>query len=198
MLPALLLHISLVLPHTAVLSPAVRAYAIAEAAAIWSGRGVLVDDDEPCSPTVLTVAVATAPPPGRHGLRPPLAAITFGPDGTPEPRVVVYLSEIQRLLGSARFLGLDEAQWPPSLREELVGRAVGRVLAHEIGHYLLRSRAHTESGLMRSFQRADDLVGVARAPFTPAPFGDGFVIASGETMGESKASAGAGVGRLRR
>jgi len=196
MLPALLLHISLVFPHTTLLSPAARVSAIAEAAAIWSARGVRVDGDEPRAPTVLTV-VATAASPAPRGVRPPLAAITFAPDGTPAPRVVLYLSEIRRLLEGVRFLGLEESRWPPDLRETIVGRAVGRVLAHEIGHYLLRSRGHTETGLMRSFQRAEDLVGLPRAPFTPAPIEDGVVTVNGETVGESgkreAARVGAGV-----
>jgi hypothetical protein len=35
-------------------------------------------------------------------------------------------------------------------REELLARAMGRALAHEIGHYLLGSKAHTTKGLMQA------------------------------------------------
>jgi hypothetical protein len=35
---------------------------------------------------------------------------------------------------------------------------MGRAVAHEIGHYLLASRDHTKSGLMRVALDADDLV----------------------------------------
>jgi hypothetical protein len=35
--------------------------------------------------------------------------------------------------------------------------AVGRVLAHEIGHFLLRSRNHSPGGLMRSEQMLPEL-----------------------------------------
>ena len=184
MFAALLLHISLAFPPATPLSPAVRAAAVAEAAAIWAPRGVLVDSGEPFSPMVLTVV--TAPPAAARGAYAPLAAIVFLPDGTPEPRILVYLSAILRLLSSARFLGLEETHWPPGLRETIVGRVVGRVVAHEIGHYVMRSRLHTEDGLMRSFQRADDLAGPARAPFAVAPIDTGLDTRSGVGVGESR------------
>jgi hypothetical protein len=41
-------------------------------------------------------------------------------------------------------------------RDLLLGRALGRALAHEIGHYLFRSKAHTKTGLMQAHQRASD------------------------------------------
>src|SRR5262249_3192437 len=34
--------------------------------------------------------------------------------------------------------------------EALIGRALGRALAHELGHYILRSKIHTGRGLMRA------------------------------------------------
>jgi hypothetical protein len=34
--------------------------------------------------------------------------------------------------------------------EMLLGRALGRALSHELGHYLLQSKVHTRSGLMRA------------------------------------------------
>src|SRR5262249_19924401 len=54
---------------------------------------------------------------------------------------------------------------PGLLRERAIGRAVGRVLAHELGHYLLRSRWHARSGLMRAAHNTADLVGPERAMF---------------------------------
>jgi len=176
MFPALLLHISLTFSQSALLSSGVRAAAVTEAAAIWAPRGVLVDAGEPSSPIVLTVV--TSPIAVRVFDR-PLGAIVFGADGAPHPRIILYAKAIVDLVRSVRFLGVEESQWPPELRDRIVGRVVGRVLAHEIGHYVLRSRGHTEDGLMRSFQRADDLVGVPRAGFTPAPIEDGVATRSG-------------------
>jgi hypothetical protein len=51
------------------------------------------------------------------------------------------------------------------LRDQVFGRVLGRVLAHEIGHYVLRSPRHAVDGLMRSVQLADDLVAPSRHRF---------------------------------
>jgi hypothetical protein len=37
---------------------------------------------------------------------------------------------------------------------------LGRALAHEIGHYLLGTREHSTSGLMRAAPRIDELMAV--------------------------------------
>ncbi|MBI3402415.1 MAG: hypothetical protein HY048_13420 [Acidobacteria bacterium] len=37
----------------------------------------------------------------------------------------------------ARVLGASETQWPRAMRERIFGRVMGRVLAHEIGHFVL-------------------------------------------------------------
>ena len=49
--------------------------------------------------------------------------------------------------------------------EVLIGRALGRALAHELGHYLLQSKAHTSSGLMRRIWSADDSFAFSRIGF---------------------------------
>jgi hypothetical protein len=50
-----------------------------------------------------------------------------------------------------------------------VGRALGRVLAHEIGHVLLALPAHQPGGLMRASYIADDLAARRRDSFTLSP-----------------------------
>ena len=42
---------------------------------------------------------------------------------------------------------------------------VGRIIAHEIGHIVLRSKRHATSGLMSGLYRSDDLVAPARGPY---------------------------------
>jgi len=93
----------------------------------------------------------------------------FAPDGTPEPRITIYLEEVLRFVASVRVLGIAEWHWPRQLLERVVGRVLGRVLAHEIGHYVLRSPQHAADGLMRSLQRADDLAAPSRQRFTLTP-----------------------------
>ena len=58
----------------------------------------------------------------------------------------------QRRVGSAR------RAVAAGLRERILGRIVGRVLAHEIGHFVLRSPRHASRGLMRPFQSITDLI----------------------------------------
>jgi hypothetical protein len=62
--------------------------------------------------------------------------------------------------------------------ETLIGRALGRALAHELGHYLLQSKAHTSRGLMRRVWSSDDSFAISRTGFQltgeqrAAAFGD--------------------------
>jgi hypothetical protein len=46
-----------------------------------------------------------------------------------------------------------------------LARALGRVLAHEIGHVLLGARNHDQTGLMRVSFLPDELAAADRAPF---------------------------------
>jgi len=51
------------------------------------------------------------------------------------------------------------------LHDLLPGRVLGRALAHEIGHFLLQSRDHAATGLMRARQWTPDLVPPDRRRF---------------------------------
>jgi hypothetical protein len=53
--------------------------------------------------------------------------------------------------------------------ETLIGRALGRGLAHELGHYLLRTRAHTSRGLMRPAWTSDDSFALTRVGLELTP-----------------------------
>jgi hypothetical protein len=66
-------------------------------------------------------------------------------------------------LHSDRVLAITGRQ---SLASPEIGRALGRVLAHEIGHVLLAQRAHQTQGLMRASYAADDLAALRRDSFT--------------------------------
>ena len=50
-------------------------------------------------------------------------------------------------------------------RRTRLARALGRALAHEIGHYLLASKDHTSQGLMKAQHKAGELFGPSRHPF---------------------------------
>jgi hypothetical protein len=82
----------------------------------------------------------------------------------PEPAILMYPNTIATLVsGAAQARGAREC--PPAHYDLMVGRALGRALAHEIGHFLLRSRGHKVAGLMRATYVAADLVGPERHGF---------------------------------
>lgn len=70
-------------------------------------------------------------------------------DGEPSQTITVSVSAARALGASGRWSGRVFTDWPPSLAQIFLVRAVGRAVAHEVGHYLLRSKAHTSHGLMR-------------------------------------------------
>jgi hypothetical protein len=168
MVSILLLQLSLAFPPGGVLSPAARATAVDEAARLWSpyGLAITASADEPRNhPGIITVAVVETPHAAESAASRPLGAITFDNDGNPAPVIAVYLADILRLVSRVRVLGAAEGQWPPLMRERIVGRVVGRVLAHEIGHYALRTTGHARAGLMRPVHVPLALVGPEARPF---------------------------------
>ena len=46
---------------------------------------------------------------------------------------------------------------------------MGRALAHELGHYLLASKVHTERGLLKASRTAAELFGTTRGGFQLDP-----------------------------
>ena len=89
-----------------------------------------------------------------------LGWITFT-DAGPEPIIHLSRASIEDLLfHTARFTGITRFT-----RETMVGRALGRALSHELGHYLLRTKAHTSRGLMRATWSAEDFFAMPRDRF---------------------------------
>jgi hypothetical protein len=150
-------------------SPALVDHVIAEAAAIWRPAGVSLSSQRAPSdpPASLHVVVSTrrgAP----SGSRAPLGWIEF--DGTtPQPRVYLsYANGADLLNASLATVGLPR-DMPTAARDTFLGRVLGRALAHELGHYLLASKAHTTRGLMRANFRATELLSTGRGAFAITP-----------------------------
>jgi hypothetical protein len=135
----------------------------AEASGIWESAGIAfachrVDSEAEPDDWPLDVTIddrrASAEPGGALGW------ITFTAN---RPDHSIYLS---------RACADDLVRTTPGLydktvaaHEILIGRALGRALAHELGHYLLQSKAHTSRGLMRSVWNSVDSFAVSRAGF---------------------------------
>jgi hypothetical protein len=178
MVPVLLLYVSLALPRTG-MTTSVYATALAEAAAIWSAHGVVVRAAAAGMPQtdaivmtdaiVIRVVVQHRPASSGTQWRGPLASVRFDGSGTPVAEIALYLPDLIELIDRSNLHDSGGDLWPTILRDRAIGRAVGRVLAHELGHYLLRSRTHASSGLMRAVQNAADLVAPGRETFALSP-----------------------------
>ena len=147
--------VHLELDFAAAMTP-VASIALAEAARVWTPYQVSIRRDGHVSNDVVVVRVTI----GNH-------APTTGPDsravgsiqfqnGAPLPEITLFEQRAWELI--CAVAGATAEHWPTSYRELMVGRVLGRALAHELGHYLLQSRQHSATGLMRATQSIADLM----------------------------------------
>ena len=57
-----------------------------------------------------------------------------------------------------RFIAADLGRTRSEQRDEILGRALGRVISHELYHILLRTTQHGREGIARPAQSSSDLV----------------------------------------
>jgi hypothetical protein len=87
----------------------------------------------------------------------PLGWIKFDRLGEPGREIHVSYRNAEALLAASSIVVGDLTMMPQLRRETYLARAMGRALAHELGHYLMASTAHTEHGLMQKRLSASDL-----------------------------------------
>lgn len=160
----------IVVEATPEISHAIVKGTIDEASAIWDPASLafrwhVVDPlNEPADPFSVRVILNDEVGAAYYSQR-ALGWITFSASGEPEP--VIHLSH-----GNAVWL-LDATGTSRSRstreREMLLGRALGRALAHELGHYLLPSKNHSPAGLMRRRRSRDEFFATERTGFEPNP-----------------------------
>jgi len=163
-------HVTLVFAPDHPPPATVQRAAITEAAAIWSPYNVVVTGAEPLradrhDAVTLTVVMNRTPATMDPMWRAPLGAVDFDEAGAPLHIVTVFIVRLVKMIEEARLWHIPAWEWPRVIREQVVGRAMGRVIAHEIGHVLLRTTGHAPRGLMRAVQRADELVDPARSRY---------------------------------
>lgn len=154
--------------------PARQLHAMAaEAGALWGAAGIVLTwrfpgEAPPLAAGDDTVTVVAAAPQGTARAR--LGAVLFL-EGRVDAERTIELSAttIAGLVDQTRWSGRRVRDWPSSVQDDLTGRALGRVLAHEIGHYLLAWRGHPAAGLMRAAFPADLLIAPDRRPFALTP-----------------------------
>jgi hypothetical protein len=78
------------------------------------------------------------------------------------PPIHVWYGAVQHMLALRTASQLSQM---PLVHNREMARALGRVLAHEIGHLLLGAPYHDRTGLMRLTFPADELVELSRARF---------------------------------
>ena len=71
-------------------------------------------------------------------------------DGEPSRTINVSRRAAAALGGRTVLADRPLGELPTAIRNQFVARALGRAAAHEIGHYLLASKAHEATGLMRA------------------------------------------------
>ena len=79
-------------------------------------------------------------------------------DGEPQPTITVSFAAARRLAESGAWQGVSFSRLPPRALHLFYQRAVAAAAAHEVGHYLLRSRDHTRRGLMRAVFTVDEIM----------------------------------------
>jgi hypothetical protein len=156
--------------NDASVSPPTLDTAIAETNAIWATAGLRLTWAFPPAPLGLTdnrtVVVMI-----QRGLKrtptitavsangaamPLLGRVPFGENG-PGNLIQVSFAAITSLVMGSSYMNVPVARLPDFLQQVLLGRGLGRVVAHEIGHWLV-GPGHIQEGLMKPAFGYRDLV----------------------------------------
>jgi len=135
----------------------------AEAQEIWGRAGIALDWQRQASKDAangLTIEVTIDDrqrPVGREGA---LGWILFTNEGA-DPSIHLSRASAEALLRSTPDI-VDSTRMS---HEALIGRALGRALAHELGHYIFQSKSHTPRGLMRADWTSDEAFALNRGEF---------------------------------
>jgi hypothetical protein len=158
-----------------IVAPSILDVAAREASAIWAGAGISLTwahngPGHRIHPEEILVMVrerlARHPEAAlRAGRRRTLGRIIRVSEERPGRVIEVALPAIVEAIQGESLFNERIASLPAVARDRILGRAVGRVAAHEIGHWLF-GRGHAPSGLMRASIRRIDLVSVS-APALP-------------------------------
>jgi hypothetical protein len=122
----------------------------------------------PYVPSTLRILVGNEPGVSSDG-KLPLGWIRFDDEQTPEQEIYVSYRNALQFIADARGIVGILADMPNAQREMFLGRAMGRALAHELGHYLTASKAHAKKGLMRATRTASEFFALERWGFAIDP-----------------------------
>jgi hypothetical protein len=161
---------------------------VAEASAIWRTAGLTIvarhwpagGDGVPSTEITVTLHDGHSESPDGSAT---LGWITFVGPNAPQPAIHLSRGNALELMG--RTASIHDV--PKAWQEFLLARALGRALAHELGHYLLKSAAHEARGLMRAERPSIDFFTPSRTGFEltgdqRARLADRVLCAQAETM----------------
>jgi hypothetical protein len=148
--------------------------ALEEANVIWNAAGVTfvwrrvtpqaaARMDQVPAATALRIVIGPARGIGGAN-KIPLGWIQFDDDGPAREIYVSYRNAVDYMNGSEGIVGIA-SQLTILERETYLARAMGRALAHELGHYLMASKEHTRKGLMQATHTASDFFDPQRRGF---------------------------------
>ncbi len=160
-------HVRLHLIDRTALHPRAIAPIKGEVHALWAGSHACVEwSDRSCGhcagPATDDVYVIVVSRAIDEVPRDAIASIRFT-GNEPLNHIHAYVSHGLRLLkhdADVGYLGL-----PSRAKDDALGRLVGRAVAHELGHYLLRSLVHAQHGLMKPSHRVAAMAARDRRPF---------------------------------
>jgi hypothetical protein len=126
-----------------------------EVEAIWAAQAVRIEwscaETTGCVRVVIDRPASTLPAAGREEQW--NVAATRIVAGHVSGPIYVSVDAAERVVRAA-----SPPYSTPALRGVMVTRVVGRALAHELAHFLLDTREHSQHGLLRARVRADDFV----------------------------------------
>jgi hypothetical protein len=142
---------------------------------IWEPYGVKLHSQEELRRALLTARSVRVVIGDIQGAIPPDVESTTNLGGVVfhgvAPRNILYasLDGVRQMLRPAMFRGVPFTACPRTLQDHLVARALGRTLAHELGHFLLAARQHTRRGLMRPIYSWSELLAADVSAFRLEP-----------------------------
>lgn len=158
-----LVIVCLALSAKLALEPLVAERLLMEVQTIWKVLGAdirsLEHSDDSCARIVVIKA-------DREALPEDVAhqnALGWVPFAAGHARQLLFLRASRaRMMVAAVLTGVN----PDALTKLMLARLLGRTVAHELGHVLLDSSSHADSGLMRAHYRADDVLRLRPSAYT--------------------------------
>lgn len=144
--------------------------ALKEADAIWRAAGIRFtwDRHDGAGPFAARVIIGGGQSNLENG-KLALGWIVLDDEYAGMPQIYLSHGNAQALLNESRGVVGHVSQMPIAQREAYMARAMGRALAHEMGHFLSGSKVHAAAGLMMAVHSAAELFGPERRRFEMTP-----------------------------